>query len=211
MIAPMRIIAGEFRSRLIQAPPDDGTRPMPDRVREALFNLLRGHCVGVNVYDGFAGSGSVGLEAISRGAAHCVFVERDKKAAAVVRANVDLLGVNDRADVVTGDALGPGALARARRPLHLAFLDPPYAMWETEQGERRILAQASALIRATDPDGFVVIRTPWPARVGVGDARRVIGLRVEGADGPETHEYGSSALHFFAPARNAEGREHAVH
>lgn len=207
----MRIIAGEFRSRPIQAPPDDGTRPMPDRVREALFNLLRGHCESANVFDGFAGSGAIGLEAISRGAAHCVFVERDKKAAAVVRANVDLLGVNDRAEVVSGDALGPGALARARRPLHLSFLDPPYAMWETEQGERRILAQASALIGASDPEGFVVIRTPWPARVGVGDARRIIGLRVEGADGPETHEYGSSALHFFAPTRTAPSGGAAVH
>ena len=76
----MRIIAGEFKKRKLQGPPDDTTtRPIPDMVKEALFNILRGHPEDGAVLDCFAGTGSIGLEALSRGAPRCVFVERDKK------------------------------------------------------------------------------------------------------------------------------------
>src|ERR1044071_3842661 len=121
----MRIIAGEFRSRRVLTPPDDSTtRPIPDRVKVSLFGLLRGHCEGANVFDGFAGTGAIGLEAISRGAARCVFVEKDRDAAAMLRQNIDSLGAAERSELIIGDALGPGALARVPRPLTLAFLDP---------------------------------------------------------------------------------------
>src|SRR5215475_7819068 len=103
----MRIIAGEFRSRRLLTPKDDAvTRPIPDRVKESLFGLLRGHCEGAQVFDGFAGTGALGLEAISRGAGRCVFVEKDKGAAELLRRNIEALGAGDRCELILGDALG---------------------------------------------------------------------------------------------------------
>ncbi len=162
----MRIIAGEFRSRLLETPKDaETTRPMPDRVRVSIFGLLRGHCEGATVFDGFAGTGSMGLEAVSRGASRCVLVENDREVASLLRRNVEALGVVDRAEVVVGDALGAGALARAPRPLTLAFLDPPYPLIRSELGYRRVMARVSELVEILSPDGFVLLRTPWPMRV----------------------------------------------
>jgi 16S rRNA (guanine(966)-N(2))-methyltransferase RsmD len=159
----MRIIAGEFRRRVIKTPPDASvTRPIPDRVKESLFSLLRGHCEGANVFDGFAGTGAIGLEAISRGAQHCVCVEQDKNVVEILRGNVRTLGVESRCDVVAGDALGVGALARAKRPLTLAFLDPPYPLMRDPVGSKRIFAQLTQLIDLLTPDGFAILRTPWP-------------------------------------------------
>lgn len=161
----MRIIAGEFRSRRLHTPPDDSiTRPIPDRVKESLFGMLRGHCEGANVFDGFAGTGAIGLEVISRGGARCVFVEHDRGIAGVLSRNVEMLKAEDRCEVVTGDALGAGALARAPRPLTLAFLDPPYPLIEEPVGFRRIMAQMEKLVDLLSPDGFAVLRTPWPLR-----------------------------------------------
>jgi 16S rRNA (guanine966-N2)-methyltransferase len=165
----MRIIAGEFRSRRLHTPPDASvTRPIPDRVKESLFGLLRGHCEGANVFDGFAGTGALGLEAVSRGAARCVLVEQDKAIGAILARNVEMLGVKDRCEVVVGDALGAGALARAPRPLTIAFLDPPYPLVEEPVGFRRVMAQLQKLVEVLSPDGFAVLRTPWPLRHGQG-------------------------------------------
>ncbi len=161
----MRIISGEFRRRILLTPADaETTRPIPDRVKESLFGLLRGHCEGATVFDGFAGTGAIGLEAISRGAVHCVCVERDRHVGEILRKNVEALGVEDRCDVVVGDALGPGALARASRPLKLAFLDPPYPLVEDPIGFRRVMTQLGAIIDILTPDGYAVLRTPWPLR-----------------------------------------------
>jgi len=161
----MRIIAGVFRRRVIESPPDSAvTRPIPDRVKESLFGMLRGNCEEANVFDGFAGTGAIGLEAISRGAARCTFVERDKKMGELLRRNVELLGVVDRCDVVVADALGAGALARAPRPLTLAFLDPPYPMMEDQFQCQRVMTQLASLMRVMAPDGFAVLRTPWPLK-----------------------------------------------
>lgn len=164
----MRIIAGEFRSRRLYTPPDDSiTRPIPDRVKESVFGLLRGHCEGAAVFDGFAGTGAIGLEALSRGASRCVFVEQHKAIAGLLQRNVELLGVQDRAEVVVGDCLGAGALARAPRPLTIAFLDPPYPLIQEALGFRRVMAQLSSLVGLLAPDGIAVLRTPWPMRLRV--------------------------------------------
>jgi len=159
----MRIIAGEFRSRRLLTPPDAlTTRPMPDRVRESLFGILRGHTEGAAVFDAFAGTGSIGLEAVSRGASRCVFVERDRGSAQMLRANIEMLGADDRCELVVGDALGPGALARCPRPVHLVFMDPPYPLLLDATGWRRVKAQLEQLIQRLDAGGFAVLRTPWP-------------------------------------------------
>ncbi|MCC6428808.1 MAG: RsmD family RNA methyltransferase [Phycisphaerales bacterium] len=159
----MRIIAGEFRSRKLLSPPDaEITRPIPDRVKESLFGLLRGHIEGSMVFDGFAGSGAFGLEALSRGAARCTFVERDRTAADLLRRNIENLGVEDRAELVVGDALGPGALARCPRPATIVFLDPPYPLVRDPIGWKRTRIQLERLIACLGEDAFGIIRTPWP-------------------------------------------------
>ena len=152
-------------------PKDDSvTRPIPDRVKESLFGLLRGHCEGANVFDGFAGTGSIGLEAVSRGAVRCVCVERDKGAADLLRRNIEALGAQDRCELVLGDALGPGALARAPRPLTLAFLDPPYPLVRDPIGWERVKAQLQKLTDLLTDDGFAIVRTPWPFSLELGPA-----------------------------------------
>lgn len=120
----MRIIAGAWRGRPIEAPAGQGTRPTADRVRETLFSMLAsriGSFEDLRVADLFAGSGALGFEALSRGAALATFVENDPTAAAVIRRNAAKLGA--ACDILGGSAL---ALPRAE-PFHLVFADPPYA------------------------------------------------------------------------------------
>ncbi|MGN6270044.1 MAG: 16S rRNA (guanine(966)-N(2))-methyltransferase RsmD [Sphingomonas sp.] len=122
----MRIIAGRWRGRPLVAPEGDATRPTADRTREALFSMLAsrlGSFEGLAVADLFAGSGALGLEALSRGAASCLFVEQDRAALDALRTNVAKLGADD-ADIRAQSVL---ALGPARAPLDLAMMDPPYA------------------------------------------------------------------------------------
>jgi 16S rRNA (guanine966-N2)-methyltransferase len=121
----MRVIAGQWRGRLLVAPKGDATRPTADRVREALFSMLTsrlGSFDGLAVADLFAGSGALGLEALSRGAASCLFVEQDKAALDALRANIAKLEAKG-ADVGAQSVL---ALGPARAPLDLVLMDPPY-------------------------------------------------------------------------------------
>ena len=128
----MRIIAGRWRSRTLAQPPGRTTRPMPDRVREAVFNVLGAHyeCPGalpaLHVADVFAGTGSIGLEALSRGAASCCFFERDRPALAALRQNLASVEAGPEATVVTQDAWHSVLVAPSERPFDLVFLDPPY-------------------------------------------------------------------------------------
>jgi 16S rRNA (guanine(966)-N(2))-methyltransferase RsmD len=159
----LRIISGQYRRRLLATPPDaDTTRPFPDRVRESLFQILRGHYEGATVFEAFAGVGSVGLEAVSRGAARVVMVERDRAVFSLLEKNVATLGCQDKVELVCGDALGPGALARCPRPVHLVFFDPPYAMVRDPSAWGRIKGQFERLIAMLDDTGYAVLRTPWP-------------------------------------------------
>ena len=122
----MRIIAGEWRGRAIDAPPGQATRPTADRVRETLFSMLTSRLGGfqdLRIADLFAGSGALGLEALSRGAAAATFVESDAQAAAAIRRNADRLGASERVRVIGGSAL---ALPKSE-PFDLIFADPPYA------------------------------------------------------------------------------------
>ncbi|MDG2532894.1 16S rRNA (guanine(966)-N(2))-methyltransferase RsmD [Sphingomonas sp. HITSZ_GF] len=121
----MRIIAGEWRGRPLAAPKGDTTRPTADRTREALFSMLAsriGSFEKLAVADLFAGSGALGLEALSRGAASCLFVEQDKAALDALRANIAKLGAKG-AEVRPGSVM---ALGPARAPLDLILMDPPY-------------------------------------------------------------------------------------
>jgi len=127
----MRIIAGAYRGRTLVAPKGQSVRPTADRARQALYNVLE-HAPwggrpweGARVIDGFAGSGALGLEALSRGAAWCLFVDNDRAARAAIEANLTSLGCGDRARVLGLDATRLGARG-AEAPFDLVFLDPPY-------------------------------------------------------------------------------------
>lgn len=231
----MRIIAGEFRRRNLHSPKEDSpARPMPDLVREAVFNLLRGHTENEPVFDGFAGSGSIGLEAISRGASKCVFVEFDKGTRKILERNIEHLGVQDRAEVVFGDALGPAALNACPDPVHLIFFDPPYAMVRDPERWPRVRKAFSRLVQKLDPTGYAILRLPFPflhvvatrqdverdraERQGELDTEEVIVLEpnapkhvyeevdisIPGAIGPESHDYGQTAIHLYMKDQSPE-------
>lgn len=122
----MRIIAGEWRGRKLQAPQGDTTRPTADRTRETMFSMLVsriGSFEGIAVADLFSGSGALGLEALSRGAASCLFAEQDPAALRALRTNIDTLRCAERCVVRAGSVL---ALGPAPAPLDLILLDPPY-------------------------------------------------------------------------------------
>ncbi|MBX3408098.1 MAG: 16S rRNA (guanine(966)-N(2))-methyltransferase RsmD [Phycisphaeraceae bacterium] len=167
----MRIIAGEFRHRKLFTPRDaETTRPIPDRVKESLFSLLRGHFEGAQVLDCFSGTGSIGLEAISRGAAFVLFVEKDKNAAAILERNIEMLGCGDRCEVLKGDALGSAMLARCPRPLDLAFFDPPYPMIRDGAGWDRVRGQVSRVVALLADTGYACVRTPQPFMLKAAEA-----------------------------------------
>ncbi len=120
----MRVIGGEFRSRRLKSLPGLATRPTPDRLRETLFDVLGPRIEGAVFVDAYAGTGAVGIEALSRGAARCVFLENGRRAVEAIRENLHALGIAERASVVVGKA----AVSLGRQPADIAFLDPPYEL-----------------------------------------------------------------------------------
>jgi 16S rRNA (guanine966-N2)-methyltransferase len=122
----VRIIAGAWRGRPLLAPPGRATRPTSDRAREGLFSMLQsrlGSFEDLEIADLFAGTGALGLEALSRGAARCTFVEKDRDALEILRRNIDRLGAGERADI---RALAVEHAPPPRRPCDLILIDPPY-------------------------------------------------------------------------------------
>jgi 16S rRNA (guanine966-N2)-methyltransferase len=166
----VRVIAGSLGGRRLKAPPGRGTRPTSDRVKEALFAML-GAIEDARVMDLFAGSGALGIEALSRGAAVAVFVERDARASRVLGENLALLGLQgDVAEVRRGDALAVLRRAREKQEKYdLLFVDPPY------QKARELEAGLAAIVPALLAPG---------ARVAIESDRRApldLGLEVERA------------------------------
>ena len=176
----MRIVAGEFGGRRLAAPAGTDTRPTTDRVRESLFSALSSQLGsdlgGGAVLDAFAGSGALGLEAISRGAVRATLVERERRALKALRDNVAALGAQARARVVEGDALSLGRRgALPGGPFALILLDPPYRLDAAE-----VTAFVSALSRHDLlEEGAVVvyehssdIEPAWPDGFALTDRRR---------------------------------------
>ncbi len=174
----MRVVAGTAGGRRLVAPAGPGTRPTTDRVREAVFNALGsiGAVDGAVVLDGFAGSGALGIEALSRGAEACTFVERDRSARVVVEANLPATGLDDRARVIGGDV--HEHLARTAARFDLVLLDPPHAEADWE----RLLALVAGRLA---PDGVVVAESDGPVvgpddpTWGVGREKRYGGTVVQ--------------------------------
>jgi 16S rRNA (guanine966-N2)-methyltransferase len=176
----IRIVAGALKGRRLATPTWTGLRPTSDRLRETLFNILGETCRGAVMADAFAGTGAVGIEALSRGAAHVMFVDHDPRAIALIHQNLARSGVTDRYTIQRMD-LGPPALATApARAFDLVFLDPPYEM--------NPLDACSALACWLAPEGLLVLeharRRPMPETIA--DMRR-----------SRTVTAGDSALSFF--------------
>ena len=168
----MRITGGELRGRILAVPKSGAIRPTQDRVREALFSMLAPELPDADVLDLFAGTGAVGLEAVSRGARRATFVETDRRHVSTLKANIETLGAAGRVDVVAADAYrwigsysGPG--------FSIAFADPPYALGE-ERGYASVLdtlarrgvvregglfvAEMTAVQRAEETPGWELLR-----------------------------------------------------
>ena len=121
----MRIVGGDLKGRVLRAPPGMDTRPTSEKVREAIFNILP-DVMGLEVLDLFAGTGALGIEALSRGAELATFVDKSRNVTQVLKANLKSLHLEDRAKVVTGDAVSFAQKGIGQRPWMLVFIDPPY-------------------------------------------------------------------------------------
>lgn len=173
----MRVIAGEFRSRRLKSIPGAATRPTPDRLRETLFDILQGRIHGATFLDAYAGTGAVGIEALSRGAAHAYFLERNRAALAAIRENIASLGLEARATVVAGPVL----LTLLKYEAGLVFLDPPYE-------QEREYAAALEILAGKPPELTVVqhsVRLALAESHGVLRRTRVV-------------RHGDNQLSFFA-------------
>lgn len=184
----MRIVSGGLRGRNLITPEGQGTRPTSDRARQAVFNILE-HAAwapelrGARIMDLFAGSGALGFEAISRGAAFCLFVETDETARGAIRENIDALGLFGATRIHRRDATDLGLRpASAGEPFDLAFLDPPYRQGLAERALAG-LAEGGWL----KPDALVVVER------GVDEAD----LSAPGYAGLDTRDYGAARISFL--------------
>jgi 16S rRNA (guanine(966)-N(2))-methyltransferase RsmD len=176
----MRVIAGVARGVPLSAPRGKGTRPITDRVKETLFAILGERVMDARVVDLYAGSGAIGIEALSRGAASATFVERSRDAVATIRANLARSGLGADAEVRSGEVLRWLASAQPERQYDLAFLDPPYE-------ERAILAPLERLEPLLASAAVVVVKHFWRTEVP----------SVEGLRPWRTRRFGETALTFL--------------
>ena len=188
----MRVIAGTLKGRRLFSPRWAGLRPTSDRLRETLFDILAARVEGARVLDGCAGTGAVGIEALSRGAEHVVFVERDPRAIGLIRRNVALCGLTERCTVVR--AVMPAPVRRAPAgPFDLVLLDPPY-------GAPNIGAILTAAAGQLGPRGLLVLER----------ARRDTPITAASLDSIRVVRAGESLLEVYAPAasdRRDDGTE----
>jgi len=175
----MRVIGGEFRSRRLKTLPGLKLRPTPDRLREALFDVLAPRIPGCTFLDAYAGSGAVGIEALSRGAARAILLEKSRAAVRIIQQNLKALGLESRAEVVHGQAL----IRLAHYSADIVFLDPPYDVEREYAAVLRLLGEAPApLVVAQHPARFELER-----EYGALGRFRVL-------------RQGDNALSFFQPA-----------
>lgn len=181
----MRVIAGAFKGRRLTAPAWEGLRPTSDKLRETLFNILAPRIGGARVLDGYAGTGAVGIEALSRGASVVTFVEQDRRAQALIADNLAACGISDGYAIIRASTLRAFDDLRVRGAVFdLILLDPPYADNDTQIPD--VLLQSCALLA---PGGLVILeharRRPAPASAGQLAQTRVLAA-------------GDSALTFYA-------------
>lgn len=174
----MRVIGGEYRSRRLQSMPGMDVRPTPDKVRESLFNILSPEIEGSVFVDAYAGTGAVGIEALSRGARHAIFIEKDKHAASLIRANLASLGAESKARVIHGGA----AIYLGSIEADIVFIDPPYPK------EREYEASLEAL--EAKPPKLVIVQhsSRFALKEAYGPLQRTRNVK-----------YGDNTLSFYRP------------
>ena len=165
----MRVVAGDLRGRRIESPSGDATRPTTDKVREAVFNALGSLDVvdGARVVDAFAGTGAMGIEALSRGAAHCTFIEKDREALLVLKRNIASLGLADRSSVISTDVM---AALGQHGNCDLFIADPPYGFSEWTQLLKNVTATVVVLEsdrEIAEVDGWDTVRAKKYGRTHV--------------------------------------------
>jgi 16S rRNA (guanine(966)-N(2))-methyltransferase RsmD len=142
----MRVIAGSLKGRRLTSPDWSGLRPTSDKLRETLFNVLGPSVTGARVLDGYAGTGAVGIEALSRGASHVTFVERDRRAASLIESNLQHCGVKEGYAIIRVDFAAAAARLRGEA-VDIVFLDPPYGREEMSNALAAAAEVASATTR----------------------------------------------------------------
>lgn len=183
----MRIVGGQLSGRVLRAPGGAATRPTSEKVREAVFNIL-GSIDGDRVLDLFAGSGGLGIEALSRGAAHATFVDAGRPALIAIRGNLRELGLEHRATVIAGDATTLASRPPPPAPYRLVFVDPPY---RSDLAVRAVLALPRAQLTE---DAVVVIEH---------DRRNVPPDALGSLLRTDQRRYGDTLISFFAGPRGA--------
>lgn len=200
-VVTMRIIGGRWRSRQIAAPPTPRTRPMPARVREAVFDILASHyslpglLPELHAVDLFAGSGSLGLEALSRGVADCLFIERRAAAMACIRRNIEALAASPAAEVLVANAwTAPLTTPQPEPPFDLVFLDPPYADARKTEATAKVprLLDDLMMARWVHRDTILVLHAEAAVQHLGGDDWAIADHR----------EYGTSGITFLSPSRD---------
>lgn len=187
----MRIIAGEKRRMTLKCPPGEKTRPTTDRVRESLFGLLTPYLADARVLDLFAGAGTLGLEALSRGARHATFVDAFQPALAALNENIERLELSDGARVVKGDVLK--FLTRpSNESYDLIFADPPYGQGLGPETLHLLAQRPDAWL---DPDGRVILQAGKRDLIEAeyGPLRRIL-----------KRDYGETAIHFYSLSNQAD-------
>ena len=187
----MRITGGSQRGRLLKTLSGRRLRPTADRVREALFNIRGPRVRDAAVLDLFAGCGSLGLEALSRGAARATFVEKNRRATAIIRRNAEELGLEERATLFSFDVFGsPARLRRLEGPFDVVLIDPPYHLTERVEPDSRpgMLLQSLWTDGVVAADGLVVLEH---------DRRSVIAREWQHFRVSDTRTYGDTSLTFL--------------
>jgi 16S rRNA (guanine966-N2)-methyltransferase len=187
----MRIIAGRLKGRRLAAPRWRGLRPTSDKLRETLFNILAPRLAGARLLDGYAGTGAVGIEALSRGALEVTFVERDPRAVALIEANLARCGIATGYAIIREDFVRAARSGRAGAGYSLVFLDPPYELRDLDA----VVAAAAAVV---GPGGLVVLeraarRAPAAPRGALVHVRTLVA--------------GDSALDFYRRAEESGADE----
>lgn len=188
----MRVIAGQCKGRRLKTPTWDGLRPTSDKLRETVFNILAPRIEGARVLDGYAGTGALGIEALSRGASHVTFIEKDRRAAALIEANASVCGLQGGYTIACGDFVTAASRLGPSAAFDLILLDPPYDIGNLPQA----LDVAAGLVAA---DGLIVLeratrRQPEvPATlervrdVTSGDSTLTMFRRAAGSSAPPEH------------------------
>ena len=161
----MRVIAGQLKGRRLKTPSFEGLRPTSDKLRETLFNILAPRIEGARVLDGFAGTGAVGIEALSRGASHVTFVERDRRAVALIEANLALCAVERGYTIESGDVASVLRRLPRQYEYDLVLLDPPY-----DADPDMMTTALAAAARRVAEGGLIVLERARRREVEVPDA-----------------------------------------